>query len=410
MVWCQSCVTISIRHIWSWRRDFLPMWQDEGQGRTRLKINHFMQKVLCVFGTRPDAIKMAPVVLELMRRPAEFAVKVAVTGQHRSMLDQVLSVFEISPDYDLDIMTQGQTLSQVTTRALNGLDPILALEKPDWVLAQGDTTTTFVAALGAFYHQAKFGHVEAGLRTGNKYDPFPEEMNRLLTTRLAALHFPPTPEAAANLEADGVGDSAIVLTGNTVIDALLQVAAKPYTPTDLILSEILADPRRIILVTTHRRENWGEPMARIGSAVRQIIDAFPDTVAVVPWHLNPLVREALTPALTGHPRVKLIEPQDYVPFVKLEQKAALILTDSGGVQEEAPSLGKPVLVLRETTERPEGVAAGTAKLVGTDTALIVAEASRLLSDTGAYAAMARAVSPYGDGLAAKRIADALTNS
>ena len=369
-----------------------------------------MQKVLCVFGTRPDAIKMAPVVLELKRRPADFTVKVAVTGQHRSMLDQVLSVFEIVPDYDLDIMTQGQTLSQVTTRALSGLDPIFAAEKPSWVLAQGDTTTTFVAALGAFYHQAKFGHVEAGLRTGNKYDPFPEEMNRLLTTRLATLHFPPTPESAANLRADGVGDDAIVLTGNTVIDALLTVAAKPYTPSDPALTEILADPRRMILVTTHRRENWGEPMARIGRAVRQLVDAFPDTVAVVPWHLNPLVRDALTPSLFGHPRVKLIEPQDYVPFVKLEQKATVILTDSGGVQEEAPSLGKPVLVLRETTERPEGVAAGTAMLVGTDTELIVAEASRLLSDPSVYAAMARAVSPYGDGEAAARIADALIGS
>ena len=369
-----------------------------------------MQKVLCVFGTRPDAIKMAPVVLELKARPAEFDVKVAVTGQHRTMLDQVLSVFEIAPDYDLDIMTQGQTLSQVTTRALSGLDPILASEKPDWVLAQGDTTTTFVAALGAFYHRAKFGHVEAGLRTGNKYDPFPEEMNRLLTTRLTTLHFPPTPESAANLRADGVGDDAIVLTGNTVIDALLTVAAKPYAPTDPDLAEILADPHRMILVTTHRRENWGEPMARIGLAVRQIVDAFPDTVAVVPWHLNPLVREALTPALAGHPRVKLIEPQDYVPFVKLMQKAALILTDSGGVQEEAPSLGKPVLVLRETTERPEGVTAGTAKLVGTDTNLIIAASSRLLSSADAYAQMARAVSPYGDGLAAQRIADSLASS
>ena len=230
-----------------------------------------MQKVLCVFGTRPDAIKMAPVVLELKRRPDRFVVHVAVTGQHREMLDQVLSVFGLVPDFDLNIMTQGQTLAQVTTRALNGLDPILAAEKPDWVLAQGDTTTTFVAALGAFYHQAKFGHVEAGLRTGNKYDPFPEEMNRLLTTRLAALHFPPTPEAAANLRADGVGEDAIVLTGNTVIDALLEVAAKPYTPDDPILRDILDDPRRMILVTTHRRENWGEPMARIGRAVRRLV-------------------------------------------------------------------------------------------------------------------------------------------
>jgi len=353
-----------------------------------------MQKVLCVFGTRPDAIKMAPVVLELKRRPDQFIVHVAVTGQHREMLDQVLSVFEIVPDFDLNIMTQGQTLAQVTTRALNGLDPILADEKPDWVLAQGDTTTTFVAALAAFYHQAKFGHVEAGLRTGNKYDPFPEEMNRLLTTRLATLHFPPTPESAANLRADGVGEDAIVLTGNTVIDALLDVAAKPYTPDDPILRDIFDDPRRMILVTTHRRENWG-------------VDAFPDTVAVVPWHKNPVVRDALRPILEGHPRVRLIEPQDYVPFVKLEQKATIILTDSGGVQEEAPSLGKPVLVLRETTERPEGVAAGTAKLVGTDTDLIVQEASRLLADPEAYAAQSRAVSPYGDGQAARRIAEAL---
>ena len=369
-----------------------------------------MQKVLCVFGTRPDAIKMAPVVLELKRRPEQFAVRVAVTGQHREMLDQVLSVFEITPDYDMNIMSQGQTLSQVTTRALNGLDPILADEKPDWVLAQGDTTTTFVAALGAFYHQAKFGHVEAGLRTGSKYDPFPEEMNRLLTTRLTTLHFPPTPESAANLVADGVGEDAIILTGNTVIDALLEVAAKPYLSDDSQLRAIFDDPRRMILVTTHRRENWGEPMARIGQAVLQLIEAFPDTVAVVPWHRNPIVREALRPILDGHPRVHLIEPQDYVPFVKLEQKAALILTDSGGVQEEAPSLGKPVLVLRETTERPEGVAAGTAKLVGTDTELIVAEAAHLLSDPDAYASMSRAVSPYGDGQAAQRIAEALASS
>ena len=366
-----------------------------------------MQKVLCVFGTRPDAIKMAPVVLELLRRPAHFDVKVAVTGQHRQMLDQVLSAFEIVPDFDLNIMTQGQTLAQVTTRSLDGLDPILAAEKPDWVLAQGDTTTTFVAALAAFYHGAKFGHVEAGLRTGNPRDPFPEEMNRLLTTRLTTLHFPPTPESAANLKADGVGDDVIVLSGNTVIDALLEVAAKAYLPTDPLLSEILDDPRRMLLVTTHRRENWGEPMGRIGVAVRQIVDAFPDVVAVVPWHLNPLVREALTPSLANHPRIRLIEPQEYVPFVKLEQKSTLILTDSGGVQEEAPSLGKPVLVARETTERPEGIAAGTAKHVGTDTALIVAEATRLLSDPEAYAAMARAVSPYGDGHAARRIADAL---
>ncbi|MDQ2798437.1 MAG: UDP-N-acetylglucosamine 2-epimerase (non-hydrolyzing), partial [Armatimonadota bacterium] len=232
-----------------------------------------MQKVLCVFGTRPDAIKMAPVVLELKRRPDEFAVKVAVTGQQREMLDQVLAVFGIVPDYDLNIMTQRQTLAQITTRSLEGLDPILAQEKPDWVLAQGDTTTTFVASLAAFYHRIAFGHVEAGLRTGQMYDPFPEEMNRVLTARLARLHFAPTPEAADNLRREGIGEDAIVLCGNTVIDALLQAAAQDYAPSDPVLQDILADPRRMLLITAHRRENWGEPMARIGQAVRAIVDA-----------------------------------------------------------------------------------------------------------------------------------------
>lgn len=363
-------------------------------------------KTLCVFGTRPDAIKMAPVVLELQGR-AEFDVKVAVTGQHREMLDQVLSVFGITPDIDLNIMAHGQTLAQVTSRALSGLDPILAVQRPEWVLAQGDTTTTFVAALAAFYHKAKFGHVEAGLRTGNPYDPYPEEMNRLLTTRLTTLHFPPTQESADNLRRDGVGEAAIVLTGNTVIDALLHVAARPDVPIPPEVADVLASPRRIILVTAHRRENWGEPMGRIGHAVRKIVERHPDTLAVVALHRNPIVRETLVPLLSGLDGVRLIEPPDYAPFVKLEQKATLILTDSGGVQEEAPSLGKPVLVLRETTERPEGVQAGTAKLVGTDPDLIFSEASRLLSDSDAYTRMARAASPYGDGHASERIADAL---
>jgi len=362
--------------------------------------------VLCVFGTRPDAIKMAPVVLELKRRET-FDVSVAVTGQHREMLDQVLGVFGIAPDFDLNVMTHGQTLAQVTARVLDGLDPILAARPPDWVLAQGDTTTTFAAALSAFYHRAKFGHVEAGLRTGCPTDPFPEEMNRLLTTRLAALHFAPTPEAVVNLERDNVPPASILLTGNTVIDALLRTAAQPEVAAPPDVQAVLADPRRVLLVTAHRRENWGLPMARIGKAVLQIVDAHPDTLAVVALHRNPLVRETLIPLLGRHDRVRLLEPPDYAPFVKLEQKAVLILTDSGGVQEEAPSLGKPVLVLRETTERPEGVSAGTARLVGTDTARIVAEAARLLSDPDAYAQMARAVSPYGDGLASARIADAL---
>jgi UDP-N-acetylglucosamine 2-epimerase len=366
------------------------------------------QKILCVFGTRPDAIKMAPVVLELLRRSDEFDARVAVTGQHREMLDQVLSVFKIAPDFDLNIMQHGANLAQVTTRSLSGLDPILQDEKPDWVLAQGDTTTTFVAALAAFYHRAKFGHVEAGLRTGNKFDPFPEEMNRLLTTRLATLHFAPTSDAAANLRAEGVTDDVIVQTGNTVIDALLDVARRDDVAIDdPAVREILAEERRVILVTAHRRENWGEPMARIAEAVKRIVESHPDTVAVVAMHRNPIVRDTLVPALGSCERVRLIEPPDYVPFVKLEQKATLVLTDSGGVQEEAPGLGKPVLVLRETTERPEGVAAGTAKLVGTDIRMIVEEASRLLSDPNAYAAMARAVSPYGDGQASARIADAL---
>lgn len=366
-----------------------------------------LQKLLCVFGTRPDAIKMAPVVLELKRRPHEFDVKVAVSGQHREMLDQVLSVFDITPDFDLNIMQHGANLAQVTARSLTGLDPILEAEKPDWVLAQGDTTTTLVAALAAFYHRSRFGHVEAGLRTGNKFDPFPEEMNRLLTGRLTTLHFAPTQDSVDNLLREGVPSTAITLTGNTVIDALLDVAQRAYSGDNADTREILAEERRVVLVTAHRRENWGEPMRRIATAVKTIVDRFEDTVAVVAMHRNPVVRQDLRPILDGHPRIRLIEPPDYEPFVKLEQKSTIILTDSGGVQEEAPSLGKPVLVLRETTERPEGVAAGTAKLVGTDIARIVDEASTLLTDGSAYSAMARATSPYGDGKAAVRIADAL---
>lgn len=364
-------------------------------------------KVLTVFGTRPDAIKMAPVVKEFEGRKERFDLKVVVTGQHREMLDQVLSIFEITPDYDLAIMRQGQTLAGITTRALDGLDKIFAQEKPAAVLAQGDTTTTFAAALASFYHTAVFGHVEAGLRTGNRYDPFPEEMNRLLTTRLTTLHFPPTQESADNLLAERVPAETVIVTGNTVIDALLSTAAKEYTPADPELARVLGADGRMALVTAHRRENWGEPMARICRAIAEIVDRFQDLRVVFPMHKNPVVRDTVIAILGGKERVSLIEPPDYAPFVKLEQKATLILTDSGGVQEEAPSLGKPVLVMRETTERPEGVAAGTAKLVGTDTQTIVAEASRLLTDQAAYDSMARAVSPYGDGRAAKRIVDAM---
>ncbi len=364
-------------------------------------------KIITVFGTRPDAIKMAPVVKALQRRGDQFDLRVVVTGQHREMLDQVLQVFEIDPHHDLNIMVPGQTLAGITARGMTGLDAYFAEEKPDAVIAQGDTTTTFVAALAAFYHKAAFGHVEAGLRTGNKFDPFPEEMNRLLTTRLTTLHFPPTEESAANLRSEGVPDDAIVVTGNTVIDALLTTAAKPFTPSDPALSAALAEDHRVILVTAHRRENGGEQMAQICTAVKTIVERHPDVCVVFALHRNPIVRETVYPILGNVDRVRLIEPPDYAPFVKLEQKATLILTDSGGVQEEAPSLGKPVLVMRETTERPEGVTAGTAKLVGTDIDTIVSETSTLLTDSAAYDRMARAVSPYGDGLAAERIVDAM---
>ncbi len=364
-------------------------------------------KILTVFGTRPDAIKMAPVVKEFQRRTDIFDLRVVVTGQHREMLDQVLQAFEIVPDHDLNIMQQGQTLAGITTRAMTGLDEYFAQEKPDMVVAQGDTTTTFVAALTAFYHRAAFGHVEAGLRTGNRWDPFPEEMNRLLTTRLTALHFPPTQESAQNLIAEGVDPGQIVVTGNTVIDAMLTVSKSDFKSDDPTVAKVMDWSGPVVLVTAHRRENWGEPMQRICLAVKRIIERQPTACAVFALHRNPLVRNTVLPILGDLPRVFLIEPPDYVPFVKLEQKLTIILTDSGGVQEEAPSLGKPVLVLRETTERPEGVAAGTAKLVGTNIEVIVSEAIRLLNDPAAYDEMARAVSPYGDGHAAEKIADAI---
>jgi UDP-N-acetylglucosamine 2-epimerase (non-hydrolysing) len=367
-----------------------------------------MKKIITVFGTRPDAIKMAPVVLELKKHPSDVDLRVVVTGQHREMLDQVLSVFKITPDFDLNIMQPGQTLSEITTRALTGLDPIFASEKPDAVLAQGDTTTTFVAALAAFYHRAEFGHVEAGLRTGNRFDPFPEETNRLLTTRLASLHFAPTREAADNLLREGVPAESVFLTGNTVIDALLTTAKSDYSLTDPALSQIMALTGPVVLVTAHRRENWGAPLRRICNALRRLVADCPDINVVFPMHRNPIVRETVYETLGDLDRVNLIEPPDYAPFVKLLQKSTIVLTDSGGVQEEAPSLGKPVLVLRETTERPEGVSAGTAKLIGTDSDLIYQESHRLLTDHDYYESMAHAASPYGDGTAAAQIVDALT--
>jgi UDP-N-acetylglucosamine 2-epimerase len=362
---------------------------------------------MTVFGTRPDAVKMAPVVLELQRYELHVQVKVVVTGQHREMLDQVLQVFRITPHHDLNIMQHGQTLTQITVRVLEGLDALLGAQKPHVLLAQGDTTTTFVAALAAFYHQVAFGHVEAGLRTYHKYNPFPEEMNRRLAGAIADFHFAPTPKARENLLREGVKPESIWVTGNTGIDALLMVAEKPYPMTDPLLQQAMASPLRTVLLTAHRRENWGEPLRRICIAVRQLVEGFEDIQVVFPMHRNPLVRQTATEVLGGVARVILTDPPDYAPFVKLMQHSTLILTDSGGVQEEAPSLGKPVLVLRETTERPEGVEAGTARLIGTDTERIVEEASRLLTDEEAYGQMARAVNPYGDGKAAQRIRQVL---
>lgn len=354
-------------------------------------------KIVCICGTRPDAIKTAPVVVELRKFSDQVDTVLLSTGQHREMLAQALSAFNLTPDGDLAIMSHGQTLAEITSRALEGIANCLKSEQPDWVLAQGDTTTTFVAALASFYAQIPFGHVEAGLRTDTIHDPFPEEFNRRSAGQLAALHFAPTGLSAENLRKEGVAETNIKVTGNTGIDALqtmVKLPGEPWFP---------EEAGRIVLLTTHRRENWGEPQRQIAHAFREVIDAFPDTLGVVPMHRNPKVREVLQAELGGHPRVRLIEPPDYADFVRLMPRAYLILTDSGGVQEEAPSFGKPVLVLRLTTERPEGVTAGVAKLIGTDRETIVREASALLTDPAKYQAMAQVASPYGDGLASARI-------
>lgn len=363
--------------------------------------------VASIVGTRPDALKMAPVILELARRPGLVRQVIISTGQHREMLQQVLDVFHIVPDHSLDVMLPGQTLAQITSRVLERLDPLLGELKPDVLLAQGDTSTTFVASLAAFYHQIPVGHVEAGLRTDNRYDPFPEEINRRLTGALAELHFAPTDQARENLLREGIPADRIFSVGNTVIDALLEVAARPYTFEDAELDRLTSSGSRILLVTAHRRENLGAPMERISEAVQQIVRAFPDLQCVFQMHKNPQVRDVIRGVLQHEPRVALVEPQEYVPWVNLMKRSTLILTDSGGIQEEAPALGKPILVMRETTERPEGIAAGTAKLVGTQTADIVNEAVRLLTDAPAYEHMARAVNPYGDGHSARRICDVL---
>jgi UDP-N-acetylglucosamine 2-epimerase (non-hydrolysing) len=371
-------------------------------------------KVLCVFGTRPEAIKMAPLVKHLQHR-AEFQTEVCVTAQHRQMLDQVLNLFEIKPEFDLDLMKPGQDLSDITAGVLQGLKGVLEQSQPDVVLVHGDTSTTFAASLAAFYQRIPVGHVEAGLRTGNLYSPWPEEANRKLTGVLTRWHFAPTEASRDNLLAEGVTPDKIHVTGNTVIDALLQV--RDRIKNDAALQKSFAktfrfiDPaKRLVLVTGHRRENFGEGFERICQALARIATTHADVQVVYPVHLNPQVQEPVQRLLGGIDNVHLIAPLDYLPFVYLMDRSTLILTDSGGIQEEAPSLGKPVLVMRDTTERPEAVAAGTVKLVGTDVARIVAQAQALLTDREVYKDMAHAHNPYGDGNACQRIAKALLST
>jgi len=358
-------------------------------------------KVLSVFGTRPEAIKMAPVVKELERRGGVESV-VCVTAQHRGMLDQVLEVFDIKPDYDLDIMKPGQTLSYITAEVLKGIEQIIIDERPDLVLVHGDTTTAMAAALAAFYQQVKVGHVEAGLRTYDKYSPFPEEMNRQIIDRIADYLFAPTKQSAKNL-VNGNKGQIVVVTGNTAIDALKTTVKNNYE-NDLL--KWVGDSR-LILMTAHRRENLGEPMRNMFMAVKRIVEDFSDVKVIYPVHLNPKVQNVANEILGGDDRVRLIEPLDVIDFHNFMDRAYLILSDSGGVQEEAPSLGKPVLVLRDTTERPEGIEAGTLKLVGTNSDIIYEETKRLLTDGAEYDRMSKASNPYGDGFASKYIVDAI---
>jgi UDP-N-acetylglucosamine 2-epimerase (non-hydrolysing) len=362
-------------------------------------------RVLSVFGTRPEAIKMAPVVHELERHPGEIVSRVCITAQHRELLDEVLELFAIEPDYDLDVMRPGQSPTAVAAEVMRGLEPVLAGERPDWVLVQGDTTTAAMGAIAAFYAGARVAHVEAGLRSHDPREPFPEELNRRLAAVSADLHLAPTGGAAENLLAEGVDQDAIVVTGNPVIDALHAANAMPAPR----LPELEAIPsgKRIVVVTTHRRESFGPPLERICSAIGRLVGRFPDVQVVLPAHPNPSVRLTLEQHLPASPAISVIEPLGYRTMVELLHRAKLVLTDSGGLQEEAPSLGKPVLVLRDVTEREEGVTAGACRLVGTGADRIVAEASELLSSPDEYARMSAAINPYGDGRAAKRIVDAL---
>ena len=362
-------------------------------------------RVMTIFGTRPEAVKMAPLALELARRPGIQAL-CCVTAQHREMLDSVLNIFQLKPDYDLNIMQPRQSLSAITSRCLTGMDGVLEQAKPDLVLVHGDTSTTFAGALAAFYHQIPVGHVEAGLRTYDKWSPFPEEMNRRMVGSIADLHFCPTAANRENLLRERVSGE-IFLTGNTVIDALQTTVVKDFTFAEEILNHLDYVNQKIILVTCHRRENYGQPMAQIMTALRRIADTFPDVELVYPVHLSPVVQEAAHQYLDGHPRIHLIAPLAVDEMHNLMARCFLVMTDSGGLQEEAPALGKPVLVLRRETERPEAVAAGTVQLAGVEEEAIFSMASELLTNPSAYAAMAHAVNPYGDGRACRRIADAV---
>jgi UDP-N-acetylglucosamine 2-epimerase (non-hydrolysing) len=366
-------------------------------------------RVLSIFGTRPEAVKMAPVIRRLAAEPRVESV-VCVTAQHREMLDQVLDLFSIRPDFDLDLMRPDQPLAELTAALFTGLDPVLREARPDWVLIQGDTTSAMAASLLAYYHRARVGHVEAGLRTGDKWQPFPEEINRRVAGAIADLHFAPTQWARQNLLHEGVSPERVIVTGNPVIDALQDVAARPYDVTRGPLATIPWE-RRVILVTAHRRENFGRPLENIFTALRTLAETYPKDIHLVyPVHLNPNVRGPAHRLLGNLPNVSLIEPLDYLPMVHLMKRAYLVVTDSGGLQEEAPALGTPVLVLREVTERPEAIEAGTARLVGTDPARILSETRRLLDDPAARQAMAHAANPYGDGHAAERIVEALVQA
>jgi len=364
-----------------------------------------MKKVALIFGTRPEAVKMAPVYLAL--KNSSLRPVVIATAQHREMLDQVLSLFGIKPDFDLNIMQQRQSLSGLTSRLIEKLDEIYSQNKFDATLVQGDTTSTFTGALVSFYHKIPVGHVEAGLRTANVYDPFPEEVNRRLNGVISTYHYPPTEKSKLNLLKEGVPEENMLVTGNTVIDALLWVTSNKSRLTSSFREALGVEGDDYILVTMHRRENWGRPMQEVMKAIKDVLNEFPRMKVVFPVHLNPAVREVVYPELEEHDRVVLTDPLDYLPFISLMEKSKLILTDSGGIQEEAPALGKPTLVLRRTTERPEAIEAGTAKLVGTSREAVFMETMRLLSDSREYERMAKARNPFGDGTASKRISDHL---